>query len=83
MDKIEQQVELLKKFGVEASKREWGETKIDIRNGYLGKGVSLTIEDKEFKLSLTGGWFNLIEIEEHYQALQKGIAILKALSDIS
>lgn len=79
----EQQVALLKKFGVEAFIRGWGEPKLDIRNGYIGKGVSLTTEDNEFKLSLTGGWFNLAEIQEHYQALQKGMATLEALSDIS
>ena len=82
MTKLEQQVELLKKFGIEISARAWGEPKADIRNGYIGKGVTLIAENEEFKLSLTGGWFNLAEIEEHYQALQKGMAILEALSDI-
>lgn len=83
MVKLEQQAELLRKFKVEASVREWGEPKLDIKNGYLGTGVSVITEDEEVKLSLTGGWFNLAEIREHYHALQKGLAILEALSDIN
>ena len=86
MTKAEQQVELLRKFGVEASIWKWGESeeesRLDISNGYLGKGVSLTIEDGEIKLSLTGGWFNLARVQEHYQALQKGMAILAAMKEI-
>lgn len=82
-DKLSQQAELLKSFRVEASIREWGEPKLDIRNGYIGKGVTLITEEGEFKLSLTGGWFNLAAIREHYQALQRGMAILEALSDIA
>ena len=83
MTKIEQQVKALKVFKVKASIRQYGEPKLIIDNGYIGTGVSVTLEDGEIKLSLTGGWFNLAEIREHYQALQKGMAILEALSDIS
>ena len=76
--KLKDQAELLKQFGVEVSVRDWGE--LDIRNGYIGKGVSVITEKGEVKLSLTGGWFNLAEIREHHQALTTGLQILEALS---
>ena len=83
MTKIEQQVKALKVFKVKASIRQYGEDKLIIDNGYIGKGVSLVPENGEIKLSLTGGWFNLTEIREYYQALRKGITILVVLSEIT
>jgi len=74
-------VEVLKIFGIDAKENILGW--LDITNPLIGRGISLSQEGGEIKLSLSGWWANLEEATEHLQALTKGVAILEALTDVS
>ena len=77
-----ERIEVLKAFGVEAEESRFGGF-LDIANPLIGKGVSLTQENGNIKLSLTGCWIDLEDANEHLRALTKGISILEALEEAS